>query len=355
MSSERSFRDFDWWLLAVSLVLCAIGVLQIYSATLDTKWRDTWWKQLIWLAVSLLCMWLVMQVDYHTLLGQVPVLYSVSIGLLVLTLATGYVMGSRRWIGYGWAKFQISEFFKVVLVLMVARYLSELRTPHLELRNLARLVALVGVPMVIVMMQPDLGTALTYTPILGIGVFLAGLRWQHLLTIVGLAVVLLPASWFVLRDYQKSRIMTFIDPQHDAKGAGYQVIQSKIAIGSGGLWGQGATKGLQTQLRFLPVPHTDFIFSTFAEEHGFVGVFFLMLLQIVQNAQTAPDREGLYICMGVAALLLFHILVNIGMVVGRMPVTGIPLPLVSSGGSNLVTVFILIGLVNNVRLRRFGN
>jgi rod shape determining protein RodA len=362
MSSERSLRDFDWWLLAVSLVLCAIGVLQIYSATLDTKWRDAWWKQLVWIGIALFCMWLVMQVDYHTLLGQVPVLYSVCLGLLLLTFALGsYVFGSRRWIGYGWAKFQTSEFFKVVLVLLVARYLSELQTPHLELRNLARLVGLVGLPMVLVMMQPDLGTSLTYAPILMIGVFLAGLRWQHLLAIVGLAIVLLPASWFVLRDYQKSRIMTLVDPQHDAKGAGYQVIQSKIAIGSGGIWGQGATKGLQTQLRFLPVPHTDFIFSAFAEEHGFVGVtvvlvlFFLMLLQIVQNAQTAPDREGLYICMGVAALILFHLLVNIGMVVGRMPVTGIPLPFLSSGGSNLVTMFILLGLVNNVRLRRFGS
>ncbi len=362
MSSERSYRDFDWWLLAVSLVLCAIGVLQIYSATLDTKWRDAWWKQLIWIGISLVCMWLVMQVDYHTLLGQVPVAYSICVGLLFLTFAVGsYVFGSKRWIGYGWAKFQTSEFFKVVLVLLVARYLSELKTSHLELRDLARLVGLVGFPMLLVMMQPDLGTSLTYVPILAIGIFLAGLRWQHLLTIVGLAVVLLPASWFLLRDYQKSRIMTFIDPQHDAKGAGYQVIQSKIAIGSGGLWGQGATKGLQTQLRFLPVPHTDFVFSTFAEEHGFVGVsvvlvlFFLMLLQIVQNAQTAPDREGLYICMGVAALLLFHLLVNIGMVVGRMPVTGIPLPFLSSGGSNLMSIFILLGLVNNVRLRRFGN
>jgi len=362
MSQERSYRDFDWWLLAISLTLCAVGVLQIYSATLDTKWRDAWWKQVVWIAISLFAMWLVMQIDYHTLLGQVPVMYSVCLGLLLLTFAVGsFVFGSRRWIGYGWAKFQTSEFFKIVLVLLVARYLSEMPSQRMELRDLLKLSGLVFLPMILVMMQPDLGTSLTYTPILLIGIFLAGLRWQHVISIVGLGVLLLPAGWFMLRDYQKGRIMTFIDPSRDSKGAGYQVIQSKIAIGSGGVWGQGAGKGLQTQLRFLPVPHTDFIFSAFAEEHGFVGVvvvlglYFLILLQIVQNAQTAPDREGLYICMGVAALLLFHLLVNVGMVIGRMPVTGIPLPFLSSGGSNLLSVFILLGLVNNVRLRRFGN
>jgi len=156
-------------------------------------------------------------------------------------------------------------------------------------------------------------------------------------------------------------VLTFVDPGRDPKGRGYQVIQSRIAIGSGEIWGKGATKGYQTQLRFLPMPQTDFIFATFAEEHGFVGVsvvlglYFLLLLQIVQNAQTAPDRAGMYICMGVAALLLFHVLVNVGMVVGRMPVVGIPLPLMSSGGSNLLSVFMMMGLVNNVRLRRFVN
>jgi rod shape determining protein RodA len=153
--------------------------------------------------------------------------------------------------------------------------------------------------------------------------------------------------------------VTFIEPSRDPRGAGYQVIQSKIAVGDGGMWGRGVTRGTQTQLRFLPVPHTDFIFSAFAEEHGFVGVvvvlglYFLLLMQIIQNAQMAPDRSGMYICMGVATLLLFHLLVNVGMVVGRMPVTGIPLPLMSSGGSNMFSVFMMLGLVNNVRLRRF--
>jgi len=172
----------------------------------------------------------------------------------------------------------------------------------------------------------------------------------------------MPVAYFVvLKDYQRARVVSFLDPSQDPKGSGYQVIQSKIAVGAGALWGRGVTKGTQTQGRFLPVPHKDFIFSAFAEEHGFVGVivvlglYFLLLMQIVQNAQTAPDKSGMYICMGIAALLLFHVLVNVGMVVGRMPVTGIPLPLMSSGGSNVLAIFMMLGLVNNVRLRRFVN
>jgi rod shape determining protein RodA len=307
-------------------------------------------------------MWLMTQVDYHTLLGQVPILYSASLALLLVTVAFGsYVFGSRRWIGVGMFKLQVSEFFKIVVILLVARYLSELKLDRLDARALLRLSGLVALPMLLVMLQPDLGTALTFLAILAMGVFIAGLRWQHVACIAALLVVFAWPAWMLMLGYQKDRVLTFVDPGRDPKGKGYQVIQSRIAVGSGGIWGLGATKGFQTQLRFLPVSHTDFIFSTLAEEHGFVGVsvvlglYFLLLLQVVQNAQTAPDRAGMYICLGVAALLLFHIVVNVGMVIGRMPVVGIPLPLLSSGGSNVLSVFMMLGLVNNVRLRRFVN
>jgi rod shape determining protein RodA len=258
-------------------------------------------------------------------------------------------------------KFQVSEFFKIVIVLLVARYLSELKFDKLDGKSLLRLSGLVALPMLLVMLEPDLGTALTFAPILIMGVFIAGLKWQHVACIVALAALFAWPAWMMMLPYQKDRVLTFADPGRDPKGKGYQVIQSRIAVGSGGIWGMGATKGFQTQLRFLPVSHADFIFSTLAEEHGFVGVsvvlglYFLLLLQVVQNAQTAPDRAGMYICIGVAALLLFHIVVNVGMVIGRMPVVGIPLPLLSAGGSNLLSVFMMLGLVNNVRLRRFAN
>ena len=362
MARYRSFRDMDWPLLAISLIICALGVLQIYSATRDTRWQDAWWKQIIWIGIALGLMWLITSIDYHTLLGQVPLLYGSSLAALGAVLLVGkLVFGSRRWIKILGVNFQISEFVKLVIILMVARYVSELRSKEVTLRDLLKLGGLVGIPALLVMYQPDLGTGLTYLPVLAAGVLIAGIRWQYLAIVVVAGALALPAGWYFLKDYQRTRLVTFLDPSSDPRGAGYQVIQSKIAVGDGGLWGRGVTRGTQTQLRFLPATHTDLIFSSFAEEHGFVGVvvvlglYFLLLMQIVQNAQMAPDRAGMYVCMGVAALLLFHVLVNVGMVVGRMPVTGIPLPLMSSGGSNTFSVFMMLGLVNNVRLRRFVN
>jgi rod shape determining protein RodA len=362
LARYRSFRDLDWPLLIITLIICALGVLQIYSATHDTKWHSAWWQQIIWVVVGLGLMWVITSIDYHTLLGQVPILYCVSIGALVLTFAIGdVVFHSKRWISVPGTHIQIqpSEFAKIVIILLVARYLSELKSDEIGLRDLLKLGGLVGIPTALVMSQPDFGTGATYLPILAGGVLLAGLRWRYLAVVAIACALAVPAGWYLLKDYQKARLVTFVDPSQDPRGRGYQVIQSKIAVGHGGIWGRGVTQGTQTQLRFLPVPHTDFIFSTFAEEHGFVGVvvvlglYFLLLMQVVQNAQTAPDRAGMYICMGVATLLLFHLLVNVGMDVGFMPVTGIPLPLMSYGGSSTFSIFMMLGLVINVRLRRF--
>ncbi|HYP07759.1 MAG TPA: rod shape-determining protein RodA, partial [Bryobacteraceae bacterium] len=298
-----------------------------------------------------------------TLMSQAYVMYGLSIaGLISIFFIGTRVFGARRWIPLpGGVQLQVSEFVKIVLILVVARYLTELRKEDLHWKDLAKIAGFVGLPMLLVMRQPDLGTSLTYLPILIVGVFLAGLRWKYIAVIVLAAALALPVAYTMLHDYQRARLTSFLDPAQDPHGSGYQVIQSMIAIGHGGMWGRGVTRGTQTQLQFLPVPHTDFIFSAFGEEHGFVGVvvvlglYFLLLMQIIQNAQTAPDRAGMFICMGVCALLLFHVLVNVGMVVGRMPVTGIPLPLMSSGGSNTLSVFLMLGLVNNVRLRRFVN
>jgi rod shape determining protein RodA len=363
MPGHRSIRDFDWLMLVLVSAICALGMLQIYSATRDTHFTEAWWKQGVWILAGFFALWVGTLIDYHTLLGQVAVFYALSVVTLIATFAVGTtVFGSRRWIGSPSYHIQPSEFVKLVIVLLVARFLSDFKGDQLELRDLLKLAGLVAVPMILVMIQPDLGTALTYVPILAIGVFLAGFRWQYAVAVLVLIAVIAPVSyWLVLKDYQRQRVVSFLDPSQDPKGSGYQVIQSKIAVGAGALWGRGVTKGTQTQGRFLPVPQKDFIFSAFAEEHGFVGVivalglYFLLLMQIVQNAQTASDKAGMYLCMGVAALLLFHVLVNVGMVVGRMPVTGIPLPLMSSGGSNVVAMFLMLGLVNNVRLRRFVN
>ena len=363
MARYRSFRDLDWPLLVFTLSICGLGILQIFSATRGTEWNDAWWKQVIWVLLGLLVMWVVASVDYHDLLDRVPVFYVLSIVVLIGVLLFGAkVFGSRRWVPlYGGLHIQVSEFVKLVIILLVARYLTGLRSERLQGRDLLKLGALVGLPMLLVVRQPDLGTAVTYVSVLAMGMYLAGLPGRYWLALCLLGIVLLPVGWSLLKDYQKERLHTFFNPGRDPRGAGYQVIQSKIAVGSGGLWGQGVTRGSQTQLRFLPVPHTDFIFSAFGEEHGFVGVvvalglYFLLLMQIVQNAQTAPDRAGMCICMGVAALILFQLLVNVGMVVGRVPTTGLPLPLMSYGGSSTLSVFAMLGLVNNVRLQRYVN
>jgi rod shape determining protein RodA len=356
-------RDTDLVLLVIVLLICGVGVLQIYSATLDTGFHGAWWKQIFYIFGGLILMWLVLVVDYHSLLHYVPMLYIASVVMLLVTALVGaQIFGSKRWIPLpGGIHLQVSEFVKLVIILLVARYLTDLKTEELEVWEMAKLAALVGLPALLVLMQPDLGTCLTYMAVLITGAFLAGLRWKYVAVIAVVAVLVLPIGYSFLKDYQKARLVSFMDPERDPRGTGYQLIQSQIAVGNGGMFGKGVTKGTQTQLRFLPVPHTDFIFSAFAEEHGFVGVvvvlslYFVMIMRIVQNAQTAPDRSGMYICMGLAGLLLFHTLVNVGMVVGRMPVTGIPLPFMSAGGSSIWSNFMALGLVHNVRLRRFVN
>jgi rod shape determining protein RodA len=360
--AQRSFRDLDWSLLGVSLLICSLGVLQIYSATNGTKWQGAWWRQIVYILTGLLMMWIVANVDYHSLMGHVYWLYIASVALLLVTELVGNrVFGSTRWIKVGSFTLQTSEFVKIVLVLLVARYLADLKFEHIDWSDLARLGALVAVPFVLVQKQPDLGTALTYLPILAAGVLVAGLRWKQILVITVVTAVCLPIGYHFLKPYQKDRLVSFLDPARDPRGSGFQVIQSKIAVGNGGVWGRGVTKGSQTHLGFLPVPHTDFIFSSFAEEHGFLGVvvalvlYLLLIMQVAENAQSAPDRAGVFIAMGIGSLLLFHVLANVGMVVGRMPVVGIPLPLMSYGGSNAWSIFLMLGLINSVRLRRFVN
>jgi rod shape determining protein RodA len=364
MTTYLSVRDFDWPMFLIVVMICGVGVLQIYSATIGTQWDGYWWKQIIFIMAGVFLMWVVAQIDYHALMGHVFSMYGACVAALIGVLIFGRAaFGSSRWISLpGGQHLQVSEFAKLVIILLVARFMTELKSDVLTIKDLLKVSGLVFVPAILVNIEPDLGTSLTYLPILGIGVFLAGMPWKYWAAIgVIFILVLLPGYKYALKDYQKERVKVLLGEDQDPRGSGYQVNQSKIAIGSGGMWGKGVTKGTQTRLRFLPVPDKDFIFSAFAEEHGFVGVmlvlsfYLILLMQIVQNAQTAPDRAGMYICMGVAALVLFHILVNVGMVIGRMPVTGIPLPLMSYGGSSIWSSFMMLGLVNNVRLRRFVN
>jgi len=361
MSRYISFRDFDWLLLVFVLLLCALGIWEIRSATAHTKFAGAHIKQVYWVLGGLGAMFLMSVVNYQVLLERVHWMYIISIASLIAVRVFGEkYLGARRWVKMpGGGHFQPSEWVKLILILAVAKYFADLQQRELSWSDFMKAGAIVGVPMLMVLAQPDLGTALTYLPISIMGLFLGGLRVKQALAVLILAGLMMPLAWHVLKPYQRERLTSFMEPQADSEGSGYQVIQSKIAVGSGGIW--GSSEGSQTHLAFLPVPQTDFIFAAFAEEHGFVGalsallLYFIVLMRLTQNAQTAPDRAGTFLVMGVVAVLSFHILVNVGMVVGYMPVTGIPLPLMSYGGSSVLFMFLALGIVMNIRMRRFVN
>jgi rod shape determining protein RodA len=283
-------------------------------------------------------------------------------GALLAVLAVGHTrFGAKRWIPLLGAFFQVSELVKFIIIVVLARFFSEVRTDRLALGDLIKAGVLTGVPLGLILLQPDLGTAMVLVPLAVVGAFLAGIQWKHALAVIVLGVMMLPVGWHFLKPYQKERITTFLRPEEDPKKSGYQILQSKIAVGSGGFFGKGLGNGSQNQLGFVPVRYSDFILAALAEELGFAGVFaaltlyMALLLRLVHNAQRAHDRAGMYLVMGVAAILGFHVLVNAAMVIGYMPVTGIPLPLMSYGGSATLFVFLSLGLVMNVRLRRFVN
>ncbi|HVP63325.1 MAG TPA: rod shape-determining protein RodA [candidate division Zixibacteria bacterium] len=363
MSRYVRFRDFDWLLLTLVLIICALGVTEIYSATLHTKFEGIYIKQIYWIIAGVLLMFVLSMFNYKALLEMVPWMYVVAVVSLVAVLVFGKkYLGARRWIDFHFFHFQPSEWVKLILILAMAKYFADYQERELPFGELAKAGAIVFVPMLLVLKQPDLGTSLTYLPIAIMALFLGGLRAKHALIAIMLVGVLMPVVWMKgLKPYQKQRLTSFISPEADSKGAGYQVIQSQVAVGSGGLWGKGVAKGTQTQGQFLPVPQTDFIFAAWSEEHGFVGatfvllLYFLVLMRLIHNAQTAPDRAGTFLIMGVVAVLAFHVLVNVGMVVGFMPVTGIPLPLMSYGGSSVLFTYLALGMVMNVRMRRFVN
>ena len=366
MQRFSSFRDFDWTLLTLISLLSLISVLEIKSATAMTKFHGFDQKQIGFLAVGLLLMFLISLIDYHRLVELAPWAYGISIlSLIAVKLVGAKVLGARRWIKLpGGIHFQPSEWVKLVLILMVARFFWSRVGRDLTWLDIGSAFGLVGLPMLLVLSQPDLGTSLTYVPILLAGLFLGGLRFrQAALLILGFALVgaAVIGSGKRLKPYQQARINAFLNPDSDPKGSGYQIRQSLIAVGSGGIWGKGANRGTQTQGDFLPIPYTDFIFAALSEEHGFIGaiavllLYFLILMRLIQNAQTAVDIPGTFIILGVVAVLLFQIAVNVGMVVGLMPVTGIPLPLLSYGGSSVLFTFMALGIVMNIRMRRFVN
>jgi rod shape determining protein RodA len=363
LRSKRIFKDFDWLLLAAAILLSVISLVEIYSSTMAQPGENFFVRQLAWVCVGILFLFVVAALDYHLIAEHIPWLYIGAIGVLLYTLALGHrVSGSKSWVALGPVQFQPSELIKMVVVVALARYLAELRSSrYMSFVQIAKACVICLVPVSLVALQPDLGTALTYLPAIAVGLFVRGMRPAVLISLILGFVLVLPVSWLVLKPYQKERILTFLDPERDPLGKGYQVKQSRIAIGSGGLLGKGVFHGSQNQLGFLPTRHTDFIFSVVGEELGFAGVIVTLgllafiIFRSIHNALTARDNLGLFIVMGVVGIYFFHLIVNVGMVIGFMPTTGIPLPFLSYGGSSVLTAFIALGLVQSVRRSRYVN
>jgi len=366
MRDSPHVQDFDWALLAIVAAITGIGILEIYSSTHASGMAGIQWKQLMWVGFGIIGMLVISRIDYHVLLDQAPVLYLFGIATLLIVLAIGHSrFGAKRWVSLGGGpNLQVSELMKLIIIIVLARYFSEVRTDRLTFTDLVKVAILTVVPVALILKQPDLGTAMVLIPVAVVGAFLTGIDWKHAAVGVVLIALLIPVGMNMrhhLKPYQQQRIETFLHPEEDQRGAGYQVLQSEIAVGSGGFWGKGFGKGSQNQLGFVPVRYSDFILAALAEEMGFIGVCVVLLLylglilRLVDNAQKAKDKAGMFVVMGVTAILGFHVLVNASMVIGYVPVTGIPLPLMSYGGSATAFVFLALGLVMNVRMRRFVN
>src|SRR5579864_4915799 len=325
MRDRAHLFDLDWWLLTIVMVICFVGLLEIYSSTHNSGMHGMQWKQLLWIGIGLAGMLLLSRVDYHTLLDQAPVLYLLGLVALVIVLGVGHSrFGAKRWVDILGFELQVSELAKLIIIIVLARYFSEMRAERLTLSDLLKIGLLVGVPAGLVLLQPDLGTALVLIPAAVVGAFLAGINWKHAVGVLALGTLLAFVGWngHFLKTYQKQRLVTFLHPEQSPQGAGYQILQSEIAVGSGGFWGKGFGKGSQNQLGFVPVRYSDFILAALAEEQGFIGVCVVLLLylglilRLVDNAQKAKDRAGMFVVMGVTAILGFHVLVNAAMVIG---------------------------------------
>lgn len=363
---RRLVTHFDWLTLVLALAIIALSIVLLDSATSERTEGPAGMhlKQLVWTGIGLVSMFMVLCMDYQTLCRQAYILYGVLLVSLIIVLCFGRVVnGSQRWLVLGPWHVQTSEFAKPILILVLARYFSE-HTPSgaapLSWRDLPMPGLLVGIPFGLIVKQPNLSTATVLVAIGCVMVLLIGLQRRTLLPLVGGGLVAMPLAWVVLlKDYQRERLVTLLNPQPDLLGAGYHGWQSKIAIGSGGLWGKGLFAGTQSRLSFLPERHTDFIFAVLAEEIGFVGVMLLvglfscLLVHGFMIAYRSRDRLGALLATGVVTMLAVQIFLNIGMTIGLVPILGLPLPLMSYGGSSLVMTFLCLGLLMNVRMRRW--
>ena len=359
---KRELKNIEWSILIIALILSIIGLVALFSATQETEHED-FYKQCIWLVISLVIMIIVMLIDYELLVKVSPFLYGFFIILLVAVLFTSPINGATSWFDIGFFSFQPGEFAKIFVILFLAYAIRKIQEKGKNNINkptrLLLLLAIVGLPVLLIIKQPDYGTAAAFIVATVMMLVVSGIDKKYIIASIILVIVSVPIIYnFILPEHAKTRIDIFLNPESDSRGAGYNIIQSKLAIGAGGLTGMGLFKGNQTQLGFLYPKTTDFIFAVIGEEMGFVvsaAIIILYVFLIVKGffiAKTAKDELGTLIASGITGVFLFHMVENIGMVMGLLPITGVPLPFISYGGSSLITNFICIAILLNISSKR---
>jgi rod shape determining protein RodA len=357
---RRLLQNVDWPLLGAAFFIIGLGLVCLWSLNPGRGISAMMWRQISWVGVGLVGLLVVVSVDYRNLVRFAPVFYVVGLGLLLSVFILGRtVSGARRWIHLGPLTVQPSELFKLIFIITLAWALTSARGERLSRASLVGTFVLLGVPFFLVVRQPDLGTALVLVPVLGATLVGLGLRMKVLGGLALGSVALMPLAWFVLKPYQRDRLLVYLDPFRDPLGTAYNVIQAKIAIGSGQLLGKGIGGATQSRLAFLPERHTDFIFAVFAEMWGFLGclvlvvAYALLVLRGFEIAAGTRETRGRILALGVTSVFAVQILINIGMVTGLLPIVGIPLPLMSYGGSSMVVSLTALGLLISIRMRQF--
>jgi rod shape determining protein RodA len=364
MFDRRLIQNFDWILLLLLIVIGIISVVNLYSATYairDAGGAQIFMKQIYWFLIGFAVLLMMTTWDYHLLEGLAYPAYIFSLFLLILVLVVGKAhSGSQRWLSFGGISFQTSELAKIVLVVTLAKYFGEREElTEYRLRDLWQPFLLIALPCLLIVKQPDLGTALVLVVVSFSIILFAKINWKSLVILILSFLVSAPFIWLSLKEYQQKRILTFLSPDRDPLGAGYHIIQSKIAIGSGLFWGKGYLKGTQTRLHFLPEQHTDFAFSVLAEEWGFLGGFLLLLLYLflilwgINIAKNSKDKFGSILALGLVAIVFWQLVINVSMATGLLPVVGIPFVMFSYGGSSLISTMAAMGLLMNISMRRF--
>jgi rod shape determining protein RodA len=364
MFDRRLLQNFDWILLLILILIGTISVLNLYSATYplkDAGSSQIFVKQIYWFLIGFAILLIMTTFDYHLLETLAYPLYVMVLLMLILVLLIGDVRsGSQRWLSFVGISFQPSELAKIAVVIVLAKFFNERgQANEYGLRELWQPFLFTALPAVLILREPDLGTALCLGVVsLSILLFVK-IKWKSLLILVFTSMSAAPFIWYSLKEYQQRRILIFLNPDMDPLGAGYHINQSKIAIGSGLFWGKGFLKGTQTRLHFLPEQHTDFAFSVFAEEWGFVGSLILLLLYLflmlwaINIAKNSKDKFGAIIALGIVAVIFWQLVINVSMVTGLLPVVGIPLVMMSYGGSSIVMTMAGMGLLMNISMRRF--